>query len=980
MAENSHRISAFLGQDDGFQILRLAAWTLALGLWTLALTRYLAEAFFIRPFFSSPFTVGALALGGAALGLALRLFAPPTLWLRLDRAWPPLLLSVLYLLIPQPTPLMGLVLQVGGLALSVACLLSEQRLRTVALPMLLAVTLGLYLKTLGRAVGQADTFEFQVVAPTLGIAHPTGYPLFILLGKLFSLLPTGSVAWRVNLTSAVAAIATLAILYRLALRITLQPLVAMLVALALAFSRVFWSQAIVAEVYTLNLFFVSTVLLLLWQLLTEETHPSTVSWLAFLLGLSLTNHLTTVLLLPAVALALLSAQSRLDGRQWARAVGLFLLGLSVYAYIPLRWPALHDGRWMKLDEFLAYLTARPFSGALQWGLLASSTRYSLVGRLLLEPFGWAGVALAAVGLAWLATRHLPFALLTGVTFLLYALYGVVYLVGDIAVFMLPAHLLMALWMVAGLNAVLGTARNLPAWSPCLLLAMFALLPLSRIWLNLEAVDQSRRNQAELWGRRVLELPLAPGAAVLADGEKFAPLYYLQRIESLRTDLDLVVHFNESEYRSDLLARLEAGQTVYLTRYLPFLQGYALRSLGDLVEVSKEPLIEPQPSATPVGRTFGSVIQLAAYELWDETLTLYWRTLAAPQGDWVIRLRWVDADGTPVWTSSGSRPVREMYPTNSWPPGVVIADAHPLVPPPWLQAGTYKVQVGLFPPFSEMGLPVDDGQMWLSLVEREIVAEEAAPLSYDARAVLGPAWLTSYDLPIATSAGSVVPVDLGWTSVKEAGAISFEWIDGENHATAAGHVGVMRDTTRSRAHLTAPQQPGVYLLRTRWAGKTSYCRWLAKTTTTCDLTQVEVISKQDWLASFDGRIMLLEARVDSAHLRPGGTLPVVIRWRALQTLAEDYTVTVQLWGPDGRLYGQIDSWPAQGTRPTSSWRPGEEIVDPYLIPLSVDAPPGLYQVVVSWYLLATMERLPVVDSSDTAVADHVILGTVAVPGP
>lgn len=980
MTGNSRRISAFLGRDDRFQILSPAVWTLALGLWTLALTRYLAEAFFIRPFFSSPCTVGALALGGSALGLTLRLFAPSTLWLRLERAWPPLLLSVLYLLIPQPTPLMGLVLLVGGLALSVACLLSEQRLRAVALPMLLAVTLGFYLRTLGRTVGQADTFEFQVVAPTLGIAHPTGYPLFILLGKLFSLLPIGSVAWRVNLTSAVAAIATLAILYRLALRITLQPLVAMLVVLALAFSRVFWSQAIVAEVYTLNLFFVSTVLLLLWQLLREETRPSTVSWLAFLLGLSLTNHLTTVLLLPAVALALLSVRSRLDGRQWARAVGLFLLGLSVYAYIPLRWPALHGGRWMKVDEFLAYITARPFSGALQWGLLASSRRYALVGWLLLEPFGWAGVALAVVGLAWLATRHLPFALLTGVTFLLYALYGVVYLVGDIAVFMLPAHLLMALWMVTGLSAMLGTARHLPAWSPCLLLALFALFPLSRIWLNLEAVDQSRRNQAELWGRAVLELPLAPGAAVLADGEKFAPLYYLQQIERLRTDLDLVVHFNESEYRTDLLARLEAGQTVYLARYLPFLQGYALRSLGELVEVSKEPLKEPQPSAISVGRAFGAAIELAAYELRNETLTLYWRTLAAPQGDWVIRLRWVDAYGTPVWTSNGSRPVREMYPTNAWPPGVVIADAHPLVPPPWLQPGTYTVQVGVFPPFSEVGLPVDGGQAWLSLVEREVVAGEAAALPYAARAALGPAWLTGYDLPITTFTGAVVPVDLGWTSVKEEGTVSFEWVNSQDKVTVAGNVRVLQSTTRSRAHLAAPQQPGVYLLRARWAGETSYCRWLAKPTTTCGLTKVEVISKQDRLASFDGRIVLLEAKVGSAQLPPGGTLPVVLRWRALQALTEDYTVTVQLWGPDGRLYGQIDSWPAQGTRPTSSWRPGEEIVDPYLIPLSADAPLGLYQVVVGWYLLATMERLPVVDNNDTVVADHVILGTVAVSAP
>lgn len=552
-------------------------WAVGLGVWTLALARYLAEALFVRLFFSSPWAVGGIALGGAALGLALCFFAPPAIRPRLERAWPPLFLSLLYLLAPRAAPPMGLVLLAGGLALAAAGLLSEQRLHTLTLPALLAVTLGLYLETLGRSVGQADTFEFQVVAPTLGVAHPTGYPLFILLGKLFSLFPFGSIAWRVNLTSAGAATAALAVLYELLLRLERQPLTALLAVMALAFSRVLWSQAVVAEVYALNLFFVAAALSLLWRLLEGKGGPSTVRALALLLGLSLTNHLTMVLLLPAVALTLLLARPRLDGRQWAGAAALFLLGLAVYAYIPLRWPALHDGRWMGAGEFLAYITGRQFSGALQWELLRSPTRYLLVGRLLLQPFGWAGAALAAFGLLWLAARRRRLALLTAPTFLLYALYGVAYLVPDISVFMLPAHLLMALWMASGLAALVNAARRLPAWLPSLLLALFALLPLSRIWLNLEAVDQSGRNQAEMWGRAVLDLPLAPGAAVLADGEKFAPLYYLQQIEGLRPDLDLVVHFSESEYRADLLARLNAGQTVYLARYLPGLEGYALRS-------------------------------------------------------------------------------------------------------------------------------------------------------------------------------------------------------------------------------------------------------------------------------------------------------------------------------------------------------------------------------------------------------------------
>jgi len=956
-------------------------WAVGLGVWTLALARYLAEALFVRLFFSSPWAVGGIALGGAALGLALCFFAPPAIRPRLERAWPPLFLSLLYLLAPRAAPPMGLVLLAGGLALAAAGLLSEQRLHTLTLPALLAVTLGLYLETLGRSVGQADTFEFQVVAPTLGVAHPTGYPLFILLGKLFSLFPFGSIAWRVNLTSAGAATAALAVLYELLLRLERQPLTALLAVMALAFSRVLWSQAVVAEVYALNLFFVAAALSLLWRLLEGKGGPSTVRALALLLGLSLTNHLTMVLLLPAVALTLLLARPRLDGRQWAGAAALFLLGLAVYAYIPLRWPALHDGRWMGAGEFLAYITGRQFSGALQWELLRSPTRYLLVGRLLLQPFGWAGAALAAFGLLWLAARRRRLALLTAPTFLLYALYGVAYLVPDISVFMLPAHLLMALWMASGLAALVNAARRLPAWLPSLLLALFALLPLSRIWLNLEAVDQSGRNQAEMWGRAVLDLPLAPGAAVLADGEKFAPLYYLQQIEGLRPDLDLVVHFSESEYRADLLARLNAGQTVYLARYLPGLEGYALRSLGPLVEVGLTPQTAPPPAAAAVGAAFGAAVELAAWERQGDYLTLYWRALAAPQEDLTVRLRWVDADSRAAWTSDGSRPVGGLYPTNAWPAGVVVADAHPLAPPPWLAPGVYTVQVGLFPRFSEEGLAVDGGETWLSLLMQEVAPEgQAAALPHPARAALGPAWLVGYDLPMTAAAGAPVPVDLAWARLDEGGVVRLEWVDGAGEAVAAGELTAAAETTRARAHLTAPAQPGAYRLRASWEGKPARCRWLSLPTAGCELATVEVTLAQEGLANFDGRILLLEAEVGSASLRPGGTLPVTLRWRALQALAEDYTVTVQLLGPDGRLHGQVDSWPAQGTRPTSGWLPGQEIVDPYQVPLSADAPPGNYQVTVSWYLLATMARLPVVDGSGAAVADHVVIATVYVPAP
>jgi hypothetical protein len=88
--------------------------------------------------------------------------------------------------------------------------------------------------------------------------------------------------------------------------------------------------------------------------------------------------------------------------------------------------------------------------------------------------------------------------------------------------------------------------------------------------------------------------------------------------------------------------------------------------------------------------------------------------------------------------------------------------------------------------------------------------------------------------------------------------------------------------------------------------------------------------------------------------------------------EDYTVFVHLVGPDGRLHGQVDSWPVQGSHPTSQWRPGEEVADAYDVRLDPDAPPGQYSIQVGWYLLSTMQRLQVLDQSGEPIGDsHVI---------
>jgi hypothetical protein len=169
-------------------------------------------------------------------------------------------------------------------------------------------------------------------------------------------------------------------------------------------------------------------------------------------------------------------------------------------------------------------------------------------------------------------------------------------------------------------------------------------------------------------------------------------------------------------------------------------------------------------------------------------------------------------------------------------------------------------------------------------------------------------------------------------------------------------------------------PGTYFLSLQlWDSQQhtleAHCGWLAQARDACVLATTQVQDATDSaLANFDGRMLLLDAQVGAEMLQPGQQVPVTLHWQALQGMQKDYTVSVQLVGPAGRLHGQVDAWPVQGTRPTSQWTAGQRILDPYSVPLAEDAPAGRYRLGVVVYLLETRTRLPVVDVSGRAMGD------------
>jgi hypothetical protein len=979
----------------------------------MALTRLLYEALFPaavwlgRPL---PAIVLAAVLAAAITVLGRALWRRPLGAL----AVAPLLLNLFYLPTPAVDLVRGWLLFFGSLWLC-AVLLSwvirhRNGWRPLGMLFLIAALLPIYLLTMSHAVGAADTFEFQVIAPRLGIAHPTGYPLYLLLGKLATLLPVGTVAWRLNMASAVYALGATIVVYFIGCELTRRPLLALLGALWLGLAPVFWSQAIVAEVYALHALLVALALWLMVRLVEADDgrrpadREKTAVALAFVLGMSLANHLTTLFLLPPAAVALVVWYRRGANRRLRSVVWLlvaFTLPLLLYAYLPLRWAAV-NGEPMGAARFVEWVAGGRFQGALQWmAWLRDPARWSIVARLLLDAWGWFGLGLAGLGLVYLVRRQRLPALLLALAAVGFAFYALNYYVPDLSVFLIPAHVVIGVLVACGAallvegsgaleTRLLGRNRvSTERFRVVLVFLLCASLVLLRVAGAWPALDQSLDDGGEPWGRGVLSLPLAEGAAVLADSEKIAPLYYLQQVEGVRPDLNIMVLPDEAAYRAELDRRVAAGQAVYLARFLPGLAGaYHLRSVGPLVEASGEPLQAVPDGVQPGGQTIGPLVlrgvtvePRAAVDDGATALTLYWQRVAeASSPPPVVYLRWVTPAGAgPPVVATGRHPAGDAYPINAWREGEIVPDYH-LLPHPVspCQAGDsclLGVQVAVAPRFTPAA-ELD----WQTVAEVGVPVA-AGPVGQPQRALYDGFALDGLDAPGRVRAGQPPSVGfsgssdgngLQWLLVPESGLDSLiipagrrpdgPW-PGESRAYAAAAEGATAEGTMLL--LALPPVTGDGTL-------SAVCGWLARPTTGCVAAEVEVsgAALPEGAVNFGDKLALLDVGLPSEGLTSGGQLPVTITWQGLAEMAEDYTVTVQVLDAADRIVGQVDSWPVQGTFPTSQWTPGETVSDPYIVQVSDDISPGDYRVIVGVYLLATLERLPVVDENGNPIDDKV----------
>jgi hypothetical protein len=425
----------------------------------------------------------------------------------------------------------------------------------------MALAFAVYLLTLAPSITfenmGSDSGDLITAARTLGVPHPPGYPTYTLLAWLATQLPIGSIAYRVNLLSACCAALTVGLVFDSARRLLKSephgPLLAGAAALTLAFSPIFWSQAVIAEVYALHGLFSALLLglLLRWR---DGGSDALLYLTPFLFGLGLGNHLTLIFFAPAALVLLWPHRSRwLRARILAVAFLLFLVGLSIYVYLPLaarhnppvNWgnPQTWAGfRWVVLaEQYRQFLFALPLSEI--------PARLAHWANLLGDQFAWIGWPLIIAGGSFWARRDRALLWFMLAWIVPLSVYAFGYHTGDSHIYLLPAFVLLSILWAGGAGHLLSILRRLPsdsalpsfrgvAWER-IARALLILLPLFSLGLHWRAVDRSHDLEALAYAYKALTAA-DPNSLVIVRGDRATfSLWYAVYAEEYRDDVALV---------------------------------------------------------------------------------------------------------------------------------------------------------------------------------------------------------------------------------------------------------------------------------------------------------------------------------------------------------------------------------------------------------------------------------------------------------
>ncbi len=438
----------------------------------------------------------------------------------------------------------------------------------------------IYIFTLAPSVVQIDSGELAAVQITLGIAHPTGYPLFTMLGYLFSLIPLPfTKIFQMNLLAAIycssaIGVFTFTIKYSLdnllvfkkieapkkekrksrgkpeepvkqiELSDNFKILSAVFGGLTLAFSRTFWFQSTSVEVYSLHLLLISlTIFFLLKAFVSSFENDKLYNWLvfAFFLALGFTNHMTTLLILLGTSYLFFSRYGY-NSASFKKILLMLLFFLPVliivYTYLPIRAsqnPILNWSNPTDWERIYRHITGKQYQVWLFTSFDSAGKQLSHFFSILPLEF-FLSLLISAIGFFVSMFRAKKLFLFILITFAFSVLYSINYDIYDIDSYFLLAFIMISFFAVFGVIKILEM-KSLPKKYA---LAFLAIVLLIQFYFNFIKVNQSNVYTFEDYTKSVLKSVPENSIIFSYQWDYFiSSSYYYQAVENFRKDVTVI---------------------------------------------------------------------------------------------------------------------------------------------------------------------------------------------------------------------------------------------------------------------------------------------------------------------------------------------------------------------------------------------------------------------------------------------------------
>ena len=448
------------------------------------------------------------------------------------------------------------------------------RQKPILFILIVAASAIVYSITLCPTAEFIDSGELALAAKNLGIAHPTGYPLYTLLGRLASVFLWGKLIHRVNLLSLMLTSFASGFLYLLIFEIIIPgPLqhsganaeqktgqmphhkfdilfhiIASCTAFFMAFSPTWWSQGTTNEVYSLNLFLNAISLWFLMKSINSKANRGNLLLMAiFLLGLCFTNHLSAIYLLPGYLYILILEirKSRTKFPALLTLLGFFIFPATLYLFLPIRAQFKPFLNWGGVDRsfyfFYKHITGWQYQ---VWmfqnplGAFSNLAKLDPSAKLVLAQFGWVGLAITMVGILAGVARYRRILIFAAIISLCNLIYVLNYDIPDIDSYYLPMFLMLSIFFALG---IVFLSEKIPGKTlknsliKYVIAGAILILPLSNLLRNYYESDISKKTFAQ---KGVIDLTnsMEPGALTLVDNWDFySPWLYLHFVENFRPD-------------------------------------------------------------------------------------------------------------------------------------------------------------------------------------------------------------------------------------------------------------------------------------------------------------------------------------------------------------------------------------------------------------------------------------------------------------